>query len=400
VSRYRWVVLGAGVFAQAASAAVLQGLPGLAPQLREQFGLTLTGLGVLLASVTFGLVATLVLWGAAADRFGERVVMTVGLLLASTALLAATRTTTVGALMACLVVAGAAGASVNAASGRAVLGWFPPAQRGFAMGVRQTALPLGAGIAAAVLPPLAAARDLDAAFVALAVGCLAGAMVVAGLVRESPTQPVRTAGGGSPARDPRIRRMGLVSLLLVVPQFAVVAFVVVYLVDEQGVPIATAALLLAAVQFGGGAGRIVAGRWSDRLRLRIMPLRRVAVAITVLFAVLALIVLDGGAAAVPLLLLAGVVAISWNGLAFTAVGEMAGPGRAGTALGLQNTAVALGAALTAPALAAVIEWTSWAGGYAVAAVSAVLAVVLLRPLVRAERPHPTTEPTPAAGPLA
>lgn len=32
---YRWVVLGAGVFAQAASAAVLQGLPGLAPQLKR-----------------------------------------------------------------------------------------------------------------------------------------------------------------------------------------------------------------------------------------------------------------------------------------------------------------------------------------------------------------------------
>lgn len=63
---YRWVVLGAGVVAQAASAAVLQGLPGLAPQLREEFGLGLTGIGVLLGSVTLGLLSTLVLWGVAA----------------------------------------------------------------------------------------------------------------------------------------------------------------------------------------------------------------------------------------------------------------------------------------------------------------------------------------------
>lgn len=68
---YRWVVLAAGVVAQAASAAVLQGLPGLAPRLRDEFGLSLTGLGVLLASVTVGLVATLVLWGALADRVGS-----------------------------------------------------------------------------------------------------------------------------------------------------------------------------------------------------------------------------------------------------------------------------------------------------------------------------------------
>lgn len=97
---------------------------------------------------------------------------------------------------------------------------------------------------------------------------------------------------------------------------------------------------------------------------------------------------SGGRAAVPLLLVAGVLAISWNGLAFTAVGELAGPGRAGTALGLQNTAVALGAALTAPVLGAVVDRTSWGVGYAVAAAAALAAVMLLGPLVRAERPGP------------
>jgi sugar phosphate permease len=352
VSRYRWVVLGAGVVAQAASAAVLQGLPGLAPRLREEFALSLTGLGVLLASVTFGLVATLVLWGALADRVGERIVMTSGLLLAAGALVAATTVTTVGPLMGCLVVAGAAGASVNAASGRAVIGWFEPAQRGFAMGVRQTALPVGAGTAAAVLPPLAAVRGLDAAFVAMAVACLVSA--------------------------------------------AVVALVVVYLVDEHDVAVATAALLLAAVQFGGGAARIAAGRWSDRLGQRVVPLRRLARVITGLFALVALLAATGAPVVVPVLLVAGVVAISWNGLAFTAVGELAGPGRAGTALGLQNTAVALGAAATAPLLAAVVERTSWAIGFGLAATAGLTAALLLGPLVRGERPRLSVAPD---GPL-
>jgi len=382
---YRWVVLGAGVVAQAASAAVLQGLPGLAPQLREEYGLELTGLGVLLASVTVGLLSTLILWGVLADRFGERRVMTVGLLLAVAALLGTTRTTTVVPLMGWLVLAGAAGASVNAASGRAVLGWFGAGERGFAMGVRQTALPLGAGLAAAVLPPIAGAGGLDAAFLTLAAGCLLGALVVVALVREAPAQPVRIAGGLAPVRDPRIRRFGLVSLLLVVPQFAVVAFLVVYLVDEHDVRPAAAALLLAAVQLGGGAGRIVAGLWSDRLGLRVVPLRRLAAAISALFVLLAGLELLGARAVVPLLLLTGVVAISWNGLAFTAVGELAGPGRAGTALGLQNTSVALGAALTAPLLGAVVDRSDWAVAFAVAAACALAAVLILRGLVAAEQ---------------
>lgn len=382
---YRWVVLGAGILAQAASAAVLQGLPALAPQLRAEYDLGLAGLGVLLASVTLGLLSTLVLWGLAADRYGERRVMTVGLLLAVVALLGAARTTTVGPLMASLVAAGAAGASVNAASGRAVLGWFTPHQRGFAMGLRQTALPLGAGLAAAGLPPVALAGGLESAFTVLAGACLLGAVVVALLVREAPRQPARVAGGLAPVRDRRIRRLGTTSLLLVVPQFAVVAFLVVYLVDEHDVPPATAALLLAAVQLGGGAGRIVAGRWSDTLGLRVVPLRRVALGVAALFVLVSAGEATDLQVVVPLLLVTGVAAISWNGLAFTAVGELAGPGRAGAALGLQNTAVALGAALTAPLLGAVVELSSWAVGFAVAAGCALAAAALLRGPSLAER---------------
>ena len=391
---YRWVVLGAGVVSQAASAAVLQGLPGLAPILRDTYGLGLTGLGLLLASVTLGLLSTLVLWGAAADRFGERWVMTGGLLAAAAALLAARETTTVLPLAACLVAAGACGASVNAASGRAVLGWFGTSERGFAMGVRQTALPVGAGLAAAVLPPLAAAGGLGAAFLLLAGGCALGAVVTALLVREGPRQGVRVDGGLPPARDPRIRRVGLVSLLLVVPQFAVVAFLVVYLVDEHDVPVAVAALLLAAVQFGGGLARIVLGRLSDRTGLRLGPLRTTAAAVAVLFGALAALDLVGTAVAVPVVLVTGVAAISWNGLAFTAVGELAGPGRAGTALGLQNTAVAVGAVLTPPVLGALVDHTGWAAGFGLAAGCALVAVLLLGVLVAGERRARIPAPAP------
>ena len=385
---YRWVVLGAGVLAQAASAAVLQGLPGLAPALRTEFGLGLTGLGVLLGSVTLGLLSTLLLWGAAADRFGERRVMTAGLLMAVVALVGASRTTTVLSLMGCLVCAGAAGAAVNAASGRAVIGWFGPHERGMAMGVRQTALPVGAALAAALLPPVASTWGLDAAFLVLAGGCGVGGLVVAALVREAPRQSVRVAGGLAPAKDARIRRIGAVSFLLVIPQFAVVAFLAVYLVDEHDVSFGTAALLLAGVQLGGGACRIAVGRWSDRLGLRLQPLRRIALLTTTLFAALALSEAAGLSAAVPVLLVTGVAAISWNGLAFTAVGELAGPGRAGAALGLQNTAVALGAVLTAPVLGAVVDRSSWALGFALAGAAGLAAALLLARPAEDERPHP------------
>src|SRR5699024_12031482 len=41
-----------------------------------------------------------------------------------------------------------AAASVNSASGRVVMGWFPRHRRGLAMGIRQMSQPLGTSIAA------------------------------------------------------------------------------------------------------------------------------------------------------------------------------------------------------------------------------------------------------------
>src|SRR5256885_8321325 len=77
-NRYRWTVLSAGVFAQAAYAATGLGLPAIAPAIRHDFGLTLTQTGVVLAAGFFGSLATLLLWGIVADVVGERVVIPAG----------------------------------------------------------------------------------------------------------------------------------------------------------------------------------------------------------------------------------------------------------------------------------------------------------------------------------
>src|SRR3546814_14598105 len=47
-----------------------------------------------------------------------------------------------------LFLAGAAAASTASASGRVVVGWFPPERRGLAMGIRQMAQPVGVGVGA------------------------------------------------------------------------------------------------------------------------------------------------------------------------------------------------------------------------------------------------------------
>ncbi len=119
----RWVVLVAGLLAMTAGCTFQYGLAYLIPAFRAE-GLSLEQAGILVACPTAGLLLTLVAWGAAADRWGERLVLGAGLALAGTILLAGTTVHGTAALGACLAAAGAAGASVYAASGRLIPGWF------------------------------------------------------------------------------------------------------------------------------------------------------------------------------------------------------------------------------------------------------------------------------------
>ena len=121
-----------------------------------------------------------------------------GTALAGTVLLAGTTVHGTAALGACL--AGAAGASVCAASGRLILGWFPARQRGLAMGIRQSAQPLGVAVAALVLPSNGA-HGRPAALAFLGTFCLAAVVLVAAVVRD-PARPPRHAQprGSSPYR--------------------------------------------------------------------------------------------------------------------------------------------------------------------------------------------------------
>ena len=57
---------------------------------------------------------------------------------------------------------------MNAASGRAIMAWFPATELGLALGIRQTAIPIGGALAAATLPALASAGGTRLAFLFLA----------------------------------------------------------------------------------------------------------------------------------------------------------------------------------------------------------------------------------------
>ena len=379
---YRWAVLAAGTLSQASFSALAIGLPVLVPTLREEYGLSLGQIGVLLAAEWVGAVLTMLPWGIAADRFGERLVLGLGLGACSAFIVGAAYATDFESLVFLLALAGGAGASVNSASGRAVMHWFGAEERGLALGVRQTAVPLGGLIAALVVPQLASAGDATSAFLFFAAFCAFGAVVGVVVIRsgESEDHELEQSTVARTLRDGRLWRLSLGSGVYVYAQIAVIGFGVVFLHDEHGLSARDAALVIAGAQVLAVGVRIATGRWSDVVGSRIGPLRRLGVVVAVCLAAVA--ALAGGPLwlLIPALALAGGLSMGWNALAFAAAAELAGPARSGAAIGFQQSVLS-GIAIVAPIVfAATVSKTSWGLAFLLAAFVPLIGRFALRPL--------------------
>jgi MFS family permease len=353
----------------------------LTPFLRDEFDLSLRQIGLLLSAAWIGATFTLLPWGLASDRFGERFVLALGLSGSAACLVGAAYAPGFPSLLAALAVSGAAGASVNAASGRAVMHWFGPDERGLALGIRQSAIPVGGLVAALLVPLLAENGGSKSAFLFLAgfsgVGALAGLAFVRGREAED---GLEVSSVTRTLRDGRLVRLCLGSGLYLYSQVAVIGFGVLLLHDEHGMSSRRAALVIAAAQVLAVALRIGAGRWSDVRGSRVGPLRIAGLAVAASTAVAAALATGPVWLLVPALALAGALSMGWNGLAFVAVAELAGAGRSGAAIGFQQSMLsAIGVA--APVLfAATVSSASWTVALLFAALLPLAGWRALRPL--------------------
>ncbi|MFL6159277.1 MAG: MFS transporter [Marmoricola sp.] len=359
-----WLMLGLSTLGQSASSAAVNGPAFLIPALHAS-GMSLTLAGWIAAASIAGSTVTLVLWGAAVDAIGERFVLVSSLGLTAAALVGAVAGRNSTALLGIfLFLAGAAAAGTSSASGRVVVGWFPPQRRGTAMGVRQMAQPVGVGLAAIAIPVAAQhggigpAIAFPAAFAAIT--ALACALWVVDPAR--PPRPADIAAANPYRSQDYLPRIHAVSMLLVIPQFTVWSFMLVWLQVGRDWSPGAAGGLVAFAQLLGAFGRIGAGHLSDRVGSRTQPLRWVAVAAGVTMLAVGVAIRADWTVSIPLIVLASMITVADNGLAFTAVAERAGPFWSGRALGIQNT----GQYLTAVAVPPLIGFLVPLWGYGLA----------------------------------
>ncbi|MFM0173736.1 MFS transporter [Paraburkholderia sediminicola] len=399
---HRWKVLGVGFAANASFSAAFSGIPTTAVFLRSGYHLGNDGLGLVLGMLGLGIAVSELPWGLLTDRWGDRRVLLLGLLSTAAALAglalfvvpSGAHVPSVTMLALGLLLVGLLGGSVNGSSGRAVMAWFREGERGLAMSIRQTAVPAGGGLGALLLPVLASRFGFASAYTVLALACaITAAFAWRWLHEPSHTEAddareVRDTAAASgvparvsPLRDIGIWRVALGAGALCVPQLAVVTFGTVFLHDFSRAGVLAISVTMAAVQTGAAIARVWSGGWTDRRGNRRAYMRACSLLTAVLFASLALLTGLAGmhhaamtAVFALMVVLGGVSASAWHGVAFTELATLAGTSRAGTALAIGNTCVFLTLFLTPLAIPPLLSVGSWPMVWAVASVCALIAL--------------------------
>lgn len=383
----RWHILAIGVLAQMTFSTVFAGIPVAGLLLRTSYHLSTARLGLILGCMGLGVALSEILWGQLTDRLGDKIVLVTGLggmgtAMGLIALLAPPSLPhpddrVLGGL---LVLAGLLGGSINAASGRAVMHWFGPAERGFAMSIRQTAIPVGGALGSLLVPFAASHAGFATAFGLLAAQSLLCMLAVAAGLVDVP-HAASTTRDPNPLGRRDAWHIAIAAALLTVPQMAVLTFGGIYLADTLHLGLARTTFILIAIQLLGGLLRIVLGKLSDRHGSRRPLLRLTAVSAGSMALLLAW---PGHAEATGILLLglAGLAGHAWHGIAYTEMAVMAGLSRVGSALGMIGMTIFTAACLTPWMIPGILHAAGWQGVWLTVGLLSLLAF----PLIAREAP--------------
>lgn len=339
--RYRWHALGMTTLGQAAANILASAFGPLAPFLQADLHISRAEVGLVATAMAVTAAPSALFGGRASDRVGERRVLILSGVLGVLAAVAVSASTGFWSLVAACLGLGLGNGIQNPAGSAAVMRWFPQRQRGLAMGIRQTGVPIGGMLAAGVAPVLALSYGWRSAYLASGVLALIGVVFITVAYFDPPRKPDARAAPlrslRELTRDPRLLRLALIFGCQVFTQMAATTYFVLFLHESVGASVVTAGGLFVVVNVAAMIARIGWGLVSDRqFQGKRRPVLIIIVALTVCSSLAAALL----PAHTPLWLVAllsilfGVSAFAWTGVLGTLVIEVVGAESAGSAISL------------------------------------------------------------------
>jgi len=340
----------------------------------------------LMSFIYIGVVSSSLFFGWITDLLGERRVLTLGLGIQGAFMIgfAWVHSFFLGGVL--LLLSGIGYSSVNPATTKGVMRWFPPQGRATAMGIKQTGIPLGGILASSTLPALALAFGWRTSVTLVSAATLVFILAVRTGIPPAPSlqdQPpgTRWAQLREVLSNRSILALSIMGIFLAGAQLAIITHLVLFLKKEYLFSTVMAGFFLALVQAGGIAGRIGWGLVSDFLA---GGRRKLILVIIGIIAILQLLFLGRigpdipGSLFVLFIALLGSTTIGYHGVLFGLMGEIVRKEVVGLATGFSLTITFLGIVLYPPVFGYLVDRLgSYSPAWDMLAVSWVVALLIL-----------------------
>ena len=255
---------------------VRQSVPPLTTFIVEELSLSKAEVGLLISAGAIGYSIFQLPAGWLIDRIGIRRMLVASTFAAGAIIMSMQFVNSLSVAFVVLFLGGFGYGCFPAVATKALLQWFPPNERGTAVGIQQTSINVAGIVTAMTLPILATSLGWRFGFVGVGLFSMAAAIFAFIFYREYPQDAsVTLDSNGKRNTDWGLIREVLLNrnILLVsvscvffmAVDYSLVTYLVIYMKEVVGVTVALAGVYLAITNIGGLLGKLFFGIMSDRV---------------------------------------------------------------------------------------------------------------------------------------
>ncbi len=371
--RFRWTILALISASHIVGAVAQYGINTLAPFYQQDLQLSRAQIGLFFTAFYLGMAGLSFVAGWMADRLGVRSTTLYGHLFVGLCTIMASLAPSFGWAFGAFFLAGLGYSFLNPASTKGVMAWFQRDERATAMGIKQTGVPAGGVVTAVLAPPLVLISGWRGALAILGMMNLIYGMIFwfswRDPIGESSKPEFAYLSSKRTRGLPRFNNLLCVSFgtaVLLVGQMSLLTYLPLYLKEAMGYSAYWASQTLAFTQVGAMGGRAGWGVVSDRLFQGRRKIVLVLIGVLSVALTLALSVVPPAANVfilAPLIFLAGLCLVGYQGVSYALIGELAGKANTGAALGMVITLNSIGVIFGTPLFGYLVDAT---GSYSIA----------------------------------
>ena len=360
------------------------------PFFRDEFALSGAQVGLVLTALSLGYATFLLPLGAMTDRFGERRMLTVGLLGLSVGSVLVAVAWSYPTLLVGTFLLGSLYGTAMPGTNKAIFDNVPVGRQNLAVGIKQVGVTAGSGVSALLVTSIAGVLVWEAGFYVAAVVGFAIAAVFWLAYRGQPVD--------GDAAYPEFRSLldntpylslTVAGVCLGAGLFTTTGYTIIYINESVGATVAFGGFVLAAIQVSGSAGRVVTGWLSDVLpgdpRQRIATILLVqAAASAVLFVAVGLV--EDRLLAAVLFVGVGFFALGFTGIYFSCLATLVPAEEMGSATGGGQLALVTGALVAPPTFGYLADAVSYRASWGMLAGLSLFATLFIIRVIRTEPP--------------